>query len=166
MGRSGRPVFLDPAEADEVMDTLGVRLAVDNKVLIALGKAKNLKCTPPNTVRGQHIGRVTGSAVGNYPWSLIIGRFNFFGTANCSIRKTCRCCNDGSTAYRVHASCTFNLAGNDTYDFHAPVPKLIPGVAYNILWTWQTDAGKSYENKCKDGSVPQFPSVGGGCGSW
>ncbi len=164
--RSGEPVLLLAAEADEVMNTFGVRLEIDNQLTSALDRAEELPCKPPKTSRGEYRNNVRAEAVANYPWHLIIGRFRFFGKTKCSIRKTCACCKDGSNAYRVHASCTIRLSGKDPFDFHSFPANAIPGVPYNILWTWQTVVGRSAHKKCKDGSIPPFPSVGGGGGSF
>jgi RHS repeat-associated protein len=168
IGRSGEPIFLSPFHADQVMDTYGVWLAIDNELDKALAKAERLSCDPPETVGGQHIERVVGQATAKGRWRFVIQQFRFSGTVNCSFRKTCASCCNGSAAYRAYASCHFDLAGRDTYDFHVKPLTWIPGVPYNILWTWQTDAAKTFERKCRDGSIPgDYPSgVGGGGGSW
>ncbi len=169
MLRSGQPLFLSAGEADEVMNnTPGVELAIDNELDKALGKAENLPCHGPGTVRGQHSGPVAGLVrAEGVPWRVIIQHFTFKGTASCSVRKTCACCQDASSAYRTYAECHFDLTGQDTYNFHTRALELIPGVPYNILWTWQTDVTKNFEKKCRSGATPDYPwSGGGGAAAW
>ena len=172
--RPGTPVFLHSEEANEVMDTLGVRNVIDNHLTMALDRAKKLQCKPPQTVRGQYdygrIGKSGEVAVAPYPFNLIIGRFIIYGKVRCSIRKTCVRCKDGSMAYRAHAGCDFALAGKDPYDFEGFAAKILQdvagGVPFSILWTWDASVGKSAQKNCKDGSAPAFPRVGGGGASW
>ena len=159
MGRSGQPVFLTDAQAAKVMDTLGVRLQIDNELDKALGKARGLKCIPPSTEHGESVQPVSGDAIAEGGMRVVIQQFHFGGTAQCTYDKTCVCCNDGSVAFRTSASCHFDLAARDLYDFHVWGLRHIPGVPYYIIWTWQTDASKSDEKKCKDGSTPAYPSA-------
>ena len=127
------PIYLDQCSADMVMDTVGVETALRNVLGKALRLARDIRCKENSTNITKTVRQsVSGLAVANGTWSLIIGEFVFYGQARCRIVKEC-CCPGGKDYKSIQAMCIATLSVNDPYDFHSAPARWIPGVPYDII---------------------------------
>ena len=143
---SGSPVFLTDREALGVMSNLGVRLALDNTRLIALGKARDLRCTPQGTTSKSELIPVRGAAVAEGMWRLVIQQFSFSGDAVCDLKKKCRCVK-GWIKKEWSAKCHGAFFARDVYDFHAgEVLTALNGTPYSIIWSIPFEIAESSDH--------------------
>ena len=133
---------LTECQANAVMDNRYVREEIDEVLKVAMNRARRLKCKDFGSIEGgfnrQEITLdVSGGAVADGTWRLIIQQFSYKGFAACRIQKDC-CCRGCKHWYAVQVACTFYLFARDKYDFHLEPLIYIPGRPYWISWDWES----------------------------